>query len=68
MFIRLSNEEDFLKALSREATDIDGVPYRGFHWYPDFNEDREPSLVLVIWVVVLYEKYYISNWKVFATR
>lgn len=52
VFIRLSNEAYFLEAQSREATDIDGVPYRGFHWHPNFNEDREPSLVLV-WVVLL---------------
>ncbi|XP_042974857.1 uncharacterized protein LOC122306492 [Carya illinoinensis] len=52
VFIRFSNEPNFVKALSREATDVDGVPYRGFHWHPDFDEEAEPSLVLV-WVFLL---------------
>lgn len=31
VFVHFSNEADFVKALSREATDVDGVSYRGFH-------------------------------------
>ncbi|XP_041027016.1 uncharacterized protein LOC121267237 [Juglans microcarpa x Juglans regia] len=46
-----SSEDDFLKGLSREACDIDGVFYRAFHWNLDFSEEEEPSMVPV-WIVL----------------
>ncbi|XP_042962358.1 uncharacterized protein LOC122296621 [Carya illinoinensis] len=49
IFIRMSNELDFLKALSRESCDIEGVPYRPFAWSPEFDEEIEPPSVPV-WV------------------
>lgn len=66
MFIRLSDEEDLLKALSREVIDIDGLQYHAFHWHHNFNEDWEPSLV-PIWVVLpglppnLYHESFFRN-------
>ncbi|KAF5482094.1 hypothetical protein F2P56_002688 [Juglans regia] len=51
VFIQLTNEEDFIKALSKEMCDIDGTPYTAFHWHPDFHEDKESSIVPV-WVVL----------------
>ncbi|XP_042954613.1 uncharacterized protein LOC122291029 [Carya illinoinensis] len=48
-FIRMSYEEDFVKALTRKATDIDGVAYRVFKWTIEFQEDKEPVNVLV-WI------------------
>ncbi|XP_035540225.1 uncharacterized protein LOC118344211 [Juglans regia] len=45
------SEEDCNKALSREVNDIDGIPYRPFHWTPEFKEEEEPSLVPV-WIVL----------------
>ncbi|XP_035544640.1 uncharacterized protein LOC118348022 [Juglans regia] len=51
VFIRMTNELDFLKALSREICDVNGIQYMAFHWKPDFNEDEEPSLVPV-WIVL----------------
>ncbi|XP_042962411.1 uncharacterized protein LOC122296673 [Carya illinoinensis] len=49
MFVRLTSEEDFNKAFSREACDINGVVYRPFHWMHDFSEKEEPSVVPV-WI------------------
>ncbi|XP_042979889.1 uncharacterized protein LOC122310071 [Carya illinoinensis] len=49
IFIRMSNELDFLKALSRKSCDIEGVPYRPFAWSPEFDEDVKPPSV-PIWV------------------
>ncbi|XP_042944787.1 uncharacterized protein LOC122278668 [Carya illinoinensis] len=49
VFIQLSTEEDFVKALTREATDINGVVYRVFKWTTDFQEDKEPVFVPV-WI------------------
>ncbi|XP_040994354.1 uncharacterized protein LOC121240898 [Juglans microcarpa x Juglans regia] len=51
VFIRMSSEENCMKALSREVSDIDGVPYRPFHWTTDFKEEEEPSIVPV-WIVL----------------
>lgn len=42
-------EEDFRKAFSGEACDINGVGYRSFHWRLDFVEEEEPSTVSV-WI------------------
>ncbi|XP_042980144.1 uncharacterized protein LOC122310314 [Carya illinoinensis] len=49
VFIRLSTEEDFVKALTREATNINGVIYRVFKWTTEFHEDKEPVFVPV-WI------------------
>ncbi|XP_042944611.1 uncharacterized protein LOC122278495 [Carya illinoinensis] len=49
VFIRFQSESDLNKALSREATDVDGVHYRAFLWLTDFSENEEPSLVPV-WI------------------
>lgn len=45
VFIRMSSESDFNKALSRESCDVNGIPYRSFAWTPNFDEDFEPSYV-----------------------
>lgn len=50
-FIRCSNELDFIKAFSRETCDVDGVPYRMFQWYPEFDEEKETPLVPV-WIML----------------
>ncbi|XP_041016212.1 uncharacterized protein LOC121258736 [Juglans microcarpa x Juglans regia] len=49
VFIRMTSEEDFVKAFAREACDIDGIQYRAFHWNTDFQEDKEPVCVPV-WI------------------
>ncbi|KAF5465161.1 hypothetical protein F2P56_015190 [Juglans regia] len=49
IFVRMANEADFTKALSREVCEINGIFYRAFRWSSDFNEDAEPSRVPV-WV------------------
>ncbi|XP_035546525.1 uncharacterized protein LOC118348597 [Juglans regia] len=51
VFIRMTNEQDFVKAISRESCEVNGIQYRVFHWNPEFNEDEEPSLVPV-WIVL----------------
>lgn len=51
VLVRFSNESDFLKSLLREATNVNGTPYRAFQWHPDFVEDEEPSLVPV-WIFI----------------
>ncbi|XP_042964725.1 uncharacterized protein LOC122298948 [Carya illinoinensis] len=51
VFICLISEEDFNKAFSREACEINGVPYRAFHWTPRFTEEEETPFVLV-WVML----------------
>lgn len=51
VFVHLQNEADFLKALLREVTNIDGVSYRGFHQTLSFGEDKEPSMIPV-WIVL----------------
>ncbi|XP_041024617.1 uncharacterized protein LOC121265149 [Juglans microcarpa x Juglans regia] len=48
VFVRMASEEDCMRALSREACDIDWIPYCAFHWTPDFKEE-EPSIVPV-WI------------------
>ncbi|XP_041017040.1 uncharacterized protein LOC121259500 [Juglans microcarpa x Juglans regia] len=45
IFIRMTNETDLHKALSRESCNIEGVPYRPFAWSPEFDEDLEPPFV-----------------------
>ncbi|KAF5441856.1 hypothetical protein F2P56_037204 [Juglans regia] len=46
----MTSKEGCMKALPREVSDIDGIPYRPFHWTPDFKEEEEPSIVPV-WIV-----------------
>lgn len=49
VFLIFAKEEDFCKAFTREACDIEGMSYRLFKWFTDFSEQKEPSLVPV-WV------------------
>ncbi|XP_035540280.1 uncharacterized protein LOC118344244 [Juglans regia] len=66
VFVRFSDEDDFLKSLSRESCDIEGVAYRPFQWSTDFTEDDEPSLVPV-WIMLpglppnLYQEAFLRN-------
>jgi hypothetical protein len=38
VFVRFALEEDFIKAMSRESSEIDGVNCRNFQWTVDFSE------------------------------
>lgn len=49
VFIRMTNEEYFVKALTREGSAIDGAIYRVFRWTTEFKEVREPVHV-PIWI------------------
>ncbi|XP_035541522.1 uncharacterized protein LOC118344586 [Juglans regia] len=49
VFVRMANEMDFNKALSRESCEVNGVFYRPFAWTPEFDENHEPPCVPV-WV------------------
>lgn len=49
VFVRMSSEMDFVKALSKESCKVNGVIYHAFHWTPDFDEDHEPSCIPV-WI------------------
>ncbi|GLT53069.1 hypothetical protein SLA2020_263650 [Shorea laevis] len=49
VFVRFSLEADFIKAMSRESSEIDGVTYRNFQWTVDFSEDVEPVMAPV-WI------------------
>ncbi|XP_035542978.1 uncharacterized protein LOC118346079, partial [Juglans regia] len=66
VFVRFSDEDDFLKSLSRESCDIEGVAYRPFQWSTNFTEDDEPSLVPV-WIMLpglppnLYQEAFLRN-------
>ncbi|KAF5447225.1 hypothetical protein F2P56_032793 [Juglans regia] len=66
VFVRFSDEDDFLKSLSCESCDIEGVAYRPFQWSTDFTEDDEPSLVPV-WIMLpglppnLYQEAFLRN-------
>ncbi|KAF5472547.1 hypothetical protein F2P56_009258 [Juglans regia] len=51
VFIRLATEADFVKVLSHESCEVNGVAYCAFHWSPDFNEEHEPSNVPV-WILL----------------
>lgn len=51
VFLRFSKADDFLKDFSQEACDVEGVPYRFFHWTTNFNENAELARVPV-WVVL----------------
>lgn len=46
VFVRLTSEDDSNKAFSRETSEINGVPYRVFHWMPGYPEEEESSIVL----------------------
>lgn len=71
VFVRLSNEEDFIKGFSREASKIDGVPYCVFQWSSNYVEDQEPSLVSV-WIFLpgLPPNYYYESflWNITLPR
>ncbi|KAF5459761.1 hypothetical protein F2P56_019681, partial [Juglans regia] len=66
VFVRFSDEDDFLKSLSHESCDIEGVAYRPFQWSTDFTEDDEPSLAPV-WIMLpglppnLYQEAFLRN-------
>jgi len=49
VFVRFSLEADFIKAMSRESSEIDGVNYRNFQWTVDFSEEVEPVMAPV-WI------------------
>ncbi|XP_041009290.1 uncharacterized protein LOC121253324 [Juglans microcarpa x Juglans regia] len=51
VFVRFSNELDFIKAFSRETCDVEGVSYHIFQWYPEFDEENESPLV-PIWITL----------------
>lgn len=64
--MRLTSEEDFVKPFGRENCEIDGVPYRIFHWTTEFHEDQE--LVHVpVWITLpslppkFYQESYLCN-------
>ncbi|GLT71082.1 hypothetical protein SLA2020_431240 [Shorea laevis] len=66
VFVRFSLEADFLKAMSRESNEIDGVNYRNFQWTVDFSEDVEPVMAPV-WIKLpglapnYYQESYLRN-------
>lgn len=45
--MRLTN--DFVAVMARGNVEIQGVPYRVFHWTPDFNEE-EDSPLMPVWI------------------
>ncbi|KAF5468924.1 hypothetical protein F2P56_013032 [Juglans regia] len=49
VLVRLTNEADFVTAMSREIMDIASVPYKIFHWTPTFNEYEE-SVLAPVWI------------------
>ncbi|KAG2685520.1 hypothetical protein I3760_10G128900 [Carya illinoinensis] len=51
ILVRLINEGDFVSVMARGCSDVNGVPYKIFHWTPGFNEADEPSLV-PIWLTL----------------
>ncbi|XP_041009401.1 uncharacterized protein LOC121253453 [Juglans microcarpa x Juglans regia] len=52
VFVRMTIEEDFVKAFARKSCEIDGFSYRPFHWTIDYHEELEPVRVLV-WLKLL---------------
>lgn len=51
VFIHLTSEEDFYKAFSQEACEINGVSYRVFYWASGYTEDEE-SPIVPVWVML----------------
>lgn len=51
VLIRLTNEDDFVSVMSWGHSEIMGVPYKVFHWTPDFNENVD-SPVVPIWITL----------------
>ncbi|GLT53316.1 hypothetical protein SLA2020_265970 [Shorea laevis] len=66
VFVRFSLEADFIKAMSRESSEINGVNYRNFQWTVDFSEDMEPVMAPV-WIKLpglspnFYHEAYLRN-------
>jgi hypothetical protein len=66
VFVRFALEEDFIKAMSRESSEIDGVNYRNFQWTVDFSEEVEPVMAPV-WINLpglapnFYQESYLRN-------
>jgi hypothetical protein len=59
-------EADFIKAIPRESSEIDGVNYRNFQWTVDFSEEVEPVMAPV-WINFpvlasnFYQESYLRN-------
>ncbi|XP_042951450.1 uncharacterized protein LOC122287689 [Carya illinoinensis] len=49
VLVRLVMEEDFISVMARGNSEVLGVPYRIFHWSPDFIEEEDSPWVPV-WV------------------
>lgn len=49
VFICMTSEADFVKALVQETCEIDGIQYCAFHWTMEYQEDQEPVRVPV-WI------------------
>ncbi|XP_042974693.1 uncharacterized protein LOC122306327 [Carya illinoinensis] len=47
ILVHLINEGDFVSVTARGCSDVNGVPYKIFHWTPGFNEEAKPPLVPV---------------------
>ncbi|XP_042973018.1 uncharacterized protein LOC122304820 [Carya illinoinensis] len=45
VLIRLVMEEDFISVMARGNSELLGVPYRIFHWSPDFIEEEDSPWV-----------------------
>jgi hypothetical protein len=66
VFVQFSLEADFIKAMSRESSKIDGVNYRNFQWTVDFSEEVEPvmepvSISLPRLAPNFYQESYLRN-------
>jgi len=66
VFVRFSLEADFIKAMSRESSEIDGVNYRNFQWTVDFSEEVE-TVMAPVWINLpglapnFYQESYLRN-------
>jgi hypothetical protein len=66
VFVRFSLEADFIKAMSRESSEIDGVNYCNFQWTVDFSEEVE-SVMAPVWINLpglapnFYQESYLRN-------
>lgn len=49
ILVQLINKEDFMIVMARGNFDVDGVPYKVFHWTLGFNEDDES----LVWITLL---------------
>jgi len=64
VFVQFSLEADFIKAMSRESSEIDGVNYRNFQWTVDFSEE---PVMAPVWINLpglalnFYQESYLRN-------